>query len=150
MTYATLLRRRIAARPDIVFDALVTAEGLASWYGPDDLPVIAAMSEPYVGGRFEVTFRTKDGLEHTCAGEFLELARPEHLVMSWRWIAGGVDDERDRVSRIEFRLRAIDIGTELTFTHAELATEASALSHEGGWGGALDKLTRCYQGDHDP
>jgi uncharacterized protein YndB with AHSA1/START domain len=147
MTQATLLRRRIAARPDIVFDALVTAEGIASWYGPDDLPVIAAMTEPYVGGRFEVTFRTKDGLEHTCGGEFLELARPEHLVMSWRWIAGGVDDERGRVSRIEFRLRAIDIGTELTFVHAELATSESALSHEGGWAGALDKLTRRYEGE---
>lgn len=147
MTQATMLRRRIAARRDIVFDALVTAEGIGSWWGPDDLPVIAAASDPRVGGRFEVTFRTKDGLEHTCAGEFLEIARPEHLVMSWRWIAGGVEDERGRVSRLEFRLRAIDTGTELTFVHAELATEASALSHEGGWGGALDKLTRRYEGE---
>ncbi|HEY6035279.1 MAG TPA: SRPBCC domain-containing protein [Kofleriaceae bacterium] len=147
MTQTTLLRRRIAARPDIVFDALVTAEGLASWYGPDDAPVIAAMSEPHVGGRFEVTFRTKDGLQHTCAGEFLELTRPERLVMSWRWIAGGVDDERDRVSRLEFRLRATAAGTELTFIHSELATDASALSHEGGWGGALDKLTRRFEGE---
>jgi uncharacterized protein YndB with AHSA1/START domain len=150
MTQATLMRRRIAARRDIVFDALVTAEGIGSWWGPDDLPVLSARSDPRVGGEFEVSFRTKDGLEHTCAGEFLEITRPEHLVMSWRWVSGGVDDEKGRVSRIEFRLRAIDTGTELTFIHAELANEASALSHEGGWGGALDKLTRHYEGDHEP
>ena len=80
MTQATLMRRRIAARRDIVFDALVTAEGIGSWWGPDDLPVLSARSDPRVGGEFEVSFRTKDGLEHTCAGEFLEITRPEHLV----------------------------------------------------------------------
>jgi uncharacterized protein YndB with AHSA1/START domain len=141
----TTLTRRIAARPDIVFDALITAEGIGSWWGPDDLPVIAAASDPRIGGRFKVSFRTSDGLEHTCGGEFLEIVRPEHLVMSWRWLAGGVDDERDRVSRIEFRLREIASGTELTFLHAELATKDSVLSHAGGWGGALDKLTRRYE-----
>lgn len=144
MTHATLVRR-IAARPDIVFEALVTAEGIGSWWGPDDVPTISAVSDPRVGGRFEVRFGTADGREHTCAGEFLEIARPDHLVMSWRWIAGGDDDdERGRVSRLEFHLRAIDIGTELTLVHAELSTEAAARSHEAGWAGALDKLTRRF------
>lgn len=143
MMAATLVRR-IAARPAIVFDALVTAEGIGAWWGPDDIPTISAASDPNVGGRFEVRFRTADGREHVCAGEFLEIERPERLVMSWRWTSGGVDDERERVSRLEFRLRAIDTGTELTLVHAGLATEASATSHEGGWAGALDKLTRRF------
>ena len=137
--------RRIAADPDTLFDELVTADGIAAWWGPDESPATATIWEPHVGGRFEVQFKTNDGLHHTCAGEFLRIARPEHLVMSWRWVAGGVDDERGRTSRIEFRLRAIDIGTELSFSHADLATEASALSHDGGWAGALDKLTRHYE-----
>jgi hypothetical protein len=62
--------------------------------------------------------------------------------MSWRWIAGGDDEERGRVSCLEFRLRAIDIGTELTLVHAELRTEAAARRHEADWAGALDKLMR--------
>ena len=140
-TSATLIRR-IAARPEIVFDALVTAEGIGAWYGPDDIPTISSFSDPRVGGRYQVRFATADGLEHTCGGEFLEMVRPERVVMSWRWLAGGVDDERDRVSRVELRLRAIDIGTELTLVHGELATRASAESHEGGWSGALAKLAR--------
>ncbi len=141
MTSATLIRR-IAARREIVFEALVTPEGIASWYGPADVPAISAASDPRVGGGFEVRFRTNDGREHVCAGEFLEMVRPEHLVMSWRWVSGGEPDEQGRVSRLEFRLCAIDVGTELTLVHSELHTEVSARSHEAGWSGALDKLTR--------
>ncbi len=70
------------------------------------------------------------------------MVRPEHLVMSWRWGSGGEPDEQGRVSRLELRLRAIDIGTELTLVHSELHTEASARSHGAGWRGALVKLTR--------
>ena len=144
MTAATLVRR-IKARPSIVFDALVTAEGIGAWFGPDDLPVVSAKSDPRLGGAFEVSFRTFDGLTHVCAGEYLELVRPERAVMSWRWTSGGEADERGKTSRVEFHLRAIDIGTELTLIHADLTTDVSARSHQGGWSGALDKLTRILE-----
>jgi uncharacterized protein YndB with AHSA1/START domain len=145
MTEAVLVRR-IAARPAIVFDALVTAEGIASWWGPDELPVLTATAEPRVRGSFRVRFRRLDGGEHECAGEFLEIVRPSRVVMSWRWIDGGVPDEREseNISRLEFRLRAIDTGTELTLIHSALRTEASARSHQGGWAGALEKLVGHY------
>ncbi len=143
MTQAVLVRR-IAARPAIVFEALVTAEGIASWWGPDDLPVIFATVDPRVRGRFRVRFRRLDGGEHECAGEFLEIVKPERVVMSWRWDAGGEPDEAGNESRLEFNLRAIDTGTELTLIHSALRSEASAHSHEGGWAGALEKLLRRY------
>jgi uncharacterized protein YndB with AHSA1/START domain len=41
MTSLTLVRR-IRARPQIVFDAVTTAEGMAQWWGPDAGPVLAA------------------------------------------------------------------------------------------------------------
>ena len=143
MTEAVLVRR-IAARPAIVFDALVTADGIGSWWGPDDLPVISATAEPRVNGEFRVRFRRADGREHQCAGEFLEIDRPKLVVMSWRWEEGGEPDEANNVSRLEFQLRAIDTGTELTLIHSALQSEASARSHESGWGGALRKLLRRY------
>jgi uncharacterized protein YndB with AHSA1/START domain len=136
------LVRRIAARPSIVFDALVTAEGMGSWWGPDDLPVISAEADSRVGGDFRIRFRTVDGLEHECAGEFLTIERPLHVVMSWRWTFGGVTDEYGKVSRLDVRLRAIETGTELTLVHSGLSTEESARSHEGGWSGGLEKLIR--------
>ena len=139
MTSVTLVRR-IAARPSIVFDALTTPDGIVGWWGPDDGPVLIAETDPRVGGRFRVRFRLRDGSEHESRGEYLDVARPERLAMSWRWL----DDEDPGVSRLAFDLRAIPEGTELTLTHSRLADEASRTSHEAGWSGALDKLERLF------
>src|SRR5262249_44552268 len=138
------LVREIGARPSIVFEALVTADGIRSWWGPDDCPAISAEADARVGGPFRVRFRTADGLEHECAGEFLEIEPPDRVVMSWRWIVNGPIEEHGRVSRLEIRLRSIPTGTELTLVHTLLSNEDSARSHEGGWSGALKKLTRRF------
>jgi len=140
MTSFTLVRR-IAARPSIVFEALTTAEGVAAWWGPDDLPVILAV-DARVGGAYRVRFRTLDGAEHEACGEYLEVSAPHRLVMSWRYAFGGEPEELGRTSRIEIDVRAIDGGAELTFLHSELANEISRASHAHGWTGSLDKLVR--------
>jgi uncharacterized protein YndB with AHSA1/START domain len=140
MTSLTIVRR-IKARPSIVFDALTTPEGISLWWGPDDGPVLVAEADPRVGGRFRVRFRMLDGTEHESSGEYLEVVKPERLVMSWRW-TGGVEDPGQ--SRVDVKLRAIDGGTELTFQHSLLHDDASAKSHEDGWNGSLDKLERHF------
>jgi uncharacterized protein YndB with AHSA1/START domain len=140
MTSLTLVRR-IAARPAIVFDALTTPEGIAFWWGPDAGPVLAAETDLRVGGRYRVRFRMLDGSEHESAGEYLQIEPPWRLIMSWRWLEGG-DDPGE--SRLEFHLRTIAEGTELTLTHARLHSEAARRSHEQGWSGVLDKLERYF------
>jgi uncharacterized protein YndB with AHSA1/START domain len=149
MTSLTLVRR-IAARPSIVFDAVTTAEGAAAWWGPDDLPVIAAEMDTRVGGAWRVRFHTLDGAEHEACGEILELDPPARAVMSWRWSSGGEPNELGLTSRVEFDVRPIEGGSELTFTHAQLHNEESRASHEGGWNGALDKLVRLFAGAPTP
>ena len=141
MTSLTLVRR-IKARPQVVFDAVTTAEGIAQWWGPDAGPVLVAESDVRVGGRYRVRFRKLDGTEHESTGTYLELVRPERVVMSWRWV-GGMEDPGE--SRVEMALRAIPEGTELTFTHSRLHDEETRRSHEDGWGGALEKLMRRFQ-----
>jgi uncharacterized protein YndB with AHSA1/START domain len=141
MTSLTLVRR-IRARPSIVFEALTTPQGITQWWGPDDGPVIIAETDVRVGGRYRVRFRKLDGTEHESTGEYLEIVESKRLVMSWQWTSGGEPDEAGEVSRIEIELKRIDAGTEITFTHARLKTEASRASHEWGWSGALDKLAR--------
>ncbi len=145
MTSLTLVRR-IAARPSIVFDALTTPEGLAAWWGPDDLPVIKAEADARIGGGFRVHFQTLDGREHEAFGEYLEVVRPDRLVMTWRYAFGGEPEENGRTSRIEIELKPVDGGTELTFTHADLRNVASLASHERGWTGSLAKLVRRFAG----
>jgi uncharacterized protein YndB with AHSA1/START domain len=140
MTSLTLVRR-IQARPSIVFDLLTTPKGIASWWGPDAGPVLVAESDPRVGGRFRIRFRTLDGREHESSGEYLDIVSPEKLSMSWRW-TGGAEDPGE--SLLEFKLRAVAGGTELTLTHSRLQDEESRRGHEKGWAGALDKLQRRF------
>jgi uncharacterized protein YndB with AHSA1/START domain len=136
------LVRRIAARPSIVFEVMTTAEGVAAWWGPDDVPVVRAEMDARVGGAYRVHFRTLDGRDHEACGEFLEVVPPRRIVMSWSWALGGEPEEHGRISRIEIDLAPIADGTELTFTHAGLWSEASEKSHASGWTGALGKLVR--------
>ena len=139
MTSLTLVRR-IAARPAIVFEALSTADGVAAWWGPDDLPVVSAQLDPRVGGAYRVRFRTADGAVHEAFGDVLEVDPPRRLVMSWAFALGGEPEELGLTSRIAFDVRPIDGGAELTFTHSQLKNDISLASHERGWAGALVKL----------
>jgi uncharacterized protein YndB with AHSA1/START domain len=139
MTSLTLVRR-IAARPSIVFEAISTSEGVATWWGPAALPVIFAHMDARIGGDYRVRFRTLDGQEHEAHGEVIEMSPPRRLVMTWAFSDGGEPEEDGRTSLIEFEVRAIDGGSELTFTHSQLRNEISLASHQAGWSGALDKL----------
>jgi uncharacterized protein YndB with AHSA1/START domain len=129
-----------------VFDLLSTAEGLTAWWGPDDLPVLSAEADVRVGGSFRVRFRSIDGAEHECAGEFLEIDPPVRIAMSWRWTSGGPPEESGQVSRLELRVRPTGTGCELTLVHADLQGAVSQASHSGGWSGALDKLQARLDG----
>jgi uncharacterized protein YndB with AHSA1/START domain len=141
MTSLTLVRR-IAARPDIVFDMLTTPEGIACWWGPDAGPVVLAESDPRVGGRFRVRFRMLDDSEHESTGEFLEIRKPERVTMTWRWLG---QEDYGGESLIEIDLAPVAEGTELTFTHSRLANEVTRASHEQGWTGSLAKLVAHFQ-----
>ena len=139
MTSMTLVKQ-IAASPEIVFDALIEPDGLKTWIGPDDGPVLIAESDPTVGGKFRLRFRMLDGSEHEAAGEYLEVNRPHKLAMTWQW-----QNHTDRtVSRIEISLRPVSDGTELTFTHAQLPNDKERDGHRQGWNGALDKLVAHF------
>jgi uncharacterized protein YndB with AHSA1/START domain len=139
MTSLTLVRR-IKARPSVLFDLLVTAEGISQWWGPDAGPVLFAKSDPRVGGRYQLRFRRLVGDEFETSGEFLEVTPPERVRMTWQW-AGDTES-----SLIEMVLRPIPEGTELTFTQSRLPDEATARGHEKGWSGSLDKLEALFAG----
>lgn len=142
MTCLTLVRR-IAARPSVVFNALVTPEAIREWWGPDGGPVLLAETDVRVGGRFRVRFRMLDGSEHESGGEYLEIDPPRRLAMSWRWLAGGDDNGE---SRLEFSLRVVGNDTELTLTHSGPSSTAARDGHRDGWSGALDKLEVMFTG----
>ncbi len=77
-----------------------------------------------------------DGTEHECSGEFLDVVRPERVVMSWRW-RGGQEDPNE--SRVEIALEAVREGTEITFTYLRLLDVRDGPEpRRRGWTGALE------------
>ncbi len=140
MTSVTVVRR-IAASPERVFDAIVTADGIRQWWGPDAGPVLDVAFDARVGGRFRVRFRIEDGSEHEGAGTLLELVRPSRLAMTWRWSG---DEDNGAESRLAFDLAPDGDGTRLVLTHSMLSDDESARGHEDGWNGALDKLVALF------
>ncbi len=118
------ITRTIAARPEIVFDALIEPEGLKMWIGPDEGPVLIAESDGRVGGKFLLRFQMLDGSEHEAVGEYLEVERPRKLAMTWQW-----QNHDDRtVSRIDVSLRAI-VGRHRVDLHPLAAAERQG----AGW-----------------
>jgi uncharacterized protein YndB with AHSA1/START domain len=140
MTSLTIVRR-IAARPSLVWEALVTPARLNEWIGPEAGPVLVAETDPRLGGAFHLRFRVLDGSEHESTGNYLVFDPPNRLVMSWRWEG----EESDRgTSQVEITLRAIAEGSELTLIHSRLADGAAEEGHRKGWAGALDKLEGMF------
>lgn len=145
MSELTLVRR-IAARPSVVFEALSTPEGIASWWGPDAGPVLVAECDARVGGQFRVRFRMLDGSEHESHGEFLIVEPPGRLAMTFQWV-GDTDDTGP--SRIDIQVREVHGGSELMFTHSGLRDDEVRDSHAEGWAGALDKLEARFAQPRD-
>lgn len=137
---SVVLIRKIKARPEIVFDAFVVPEQLLRWFGPDAGPTLLAETDPRVGGEWRIRFRQLAGSEHECGGRYIEFDRPHRIATTFRW-----DEPLEWESVLEIQLRPIEIGTELTFTHARLRDAETAASHEKGWSGALAKLVALFE-----
>ena len=94
MTSLTLVRR-IKARPDIVFDALVTAEGIAQWWGPDGFRTTTSAFDFKPGGVWRFVMHGPDGRDYENRITFDEIVKPERIA----YHHGGGDD----VEPVQFR-----------------------------------------------
>ncbi len=132
--YATSID--IDAPAAIVFEHLVTAEGLVAWMGQH------ANLEPHPGGGFSVDINGTP-----IRGLYLEVDPPRRVVVSWG--VAGSDDHPPGSSRVEFTLTALNNGgvatTRVDLVHSGLP-EARAASHRSGWEHFLVRLQQAAAG----
>ena len=132
------VRRVLPAPPEVVFAAWTDAAGMRQWMSPVGTASMAM--DLRVGGSFRLVM-SGPGLDIEHSGEYLAIEPPSLLSFSWRseFTAG-------RETLVTVRLAPYGQSeTELTLTH-ELLTEDQARSHEGGWGGILDRLAEHLSG----
>lgn len=116
----------IQAPPEVVFEHLVTAEGMVAWMGQHaDLRAVP-------GGGFAVDI---DGTP--VRGSYLEVDPPRRVVVSWG-VAGSALHPPGS-SRVEFVLTAVAGGTRLDLAHTGLP-EAESEGYAKGWAVFLARL----------
>lgn len=146
-----VLVREYDAPRELVFDAWLTPEHVARWWGPRDWTTPAVEIDARVGGRWKLLMSSppdfalaKDGqpYQQWVGGQYLVLERPSRIVLTT-----GFPDEPRMVEDYTVSVVLDEIGprrTRLTITLSpESEAELAKLRHyqaEVGWGQTLDML----------
>lgn len=129
------LQRRIAARPEEVYEAWTDPASLAEWLQPIAGGRSEARNDPRVGGAYHIDM-FGEGVMHPHHGEYLRLV--PHSLIEFTWFSYATEQQRSVVT-VELRAAGPE-HTDLTLTHRLLPSEASASDHLGGWTAGLDRL----------
>jgi uncharacterized protein YndB with AHSA1/START domain len=117
----------IDASPETVWEFLVDPVKAQRWMGID------AAFDAQPGGMYRCVVIPG----HTALGEFVELDRPNKLVLTWGW--DGNENVPPGSSTIEVELAEEGEKTSVRFVHS-LATAEAAASHATGWDHYLPRL----------
>ena len=144
-TAKAVLKRRVAAPIEEVFDACTEADLLAGWLGPKAFETCKVEADVRVGGRFAFRMTSAAGV-YAAEGVYREITPPTRIVLTWRWTEGPPEEPPDGItSLVTFELARDGEGTMLTLTHEGLPDQAQADSHKTGWSEALEKLRRLLE-----
>jgi uncharacterized protein YndB with AHSA1/START domain len=130
-----MIRRRLHATREELFDAWTDAEGMRAWMCPGSILSVEVRMEPRVGGALLIVMRDANKTyEHR--GEFIIVDRPAKL--SFTWIAAATDQQPTLVT-VEF-LPINDSETELVLTHERFPDREASEQYRGGWGQIVGRL----------
>jgi uncharacterized protein YndB with AHSA1/START domain len=140
-TATVTLERRIAAPPEMVFDAWLDSEGVGAWLFATPGGTIERVEiDPRVGGRFRIDER-RDGELAEHHGEYVALDRPHGLAFDF-WTS--FSEER---TRITIGIAPDGEGSLLTLTHEGVWRNYEDRTRQG-WTMILEGLERAIARHH--
>jgi len=136
-THGSHITRTFAAPPEAVFDAWVTPATFAAWWGGSaaEVPLDSVSLDARPGGSWKATMILGPELQFHWRGEYIELDRPNKLVLTTTFQPG---DARELLTVI---LTAVPEGTEMRFS--QTGGNLSAEEYEGttiGWQAVFDAM----------
>jgi uncharacterized protein YndB with AHSA1/START domain len=135
-----VVRRRIAATREELFDAWIDPEGMREWMCPGDVISAEVRLEPRVGGSLFILMKAPTQThEHT--GQFRVVERPSKL--SFTWTASNVDGQVTLVT-VEFH-KVSESQTELVLTHELIPRKDVSDRYQSGWAKIVDHLEKYLQ-----
>ncbi|MEO7641543.1 MAG: SRPBCC domain-containing protein [Ramlibacter sp.] len=130
------LSRVYPASAEKIWQAWTDPQALSRWFGPGEPDSVThARMDVRVGGRYEIAFRTQDGLEHQVSGVYQEVLPQRRLVFSWAW-----QSTPERVSLVTVELEPAGAGCALRFLHERFFDRDASDSHARGWTATFEKL----------
>jgi uncharacterized protein YndB with AHSA1/START domain len=120
-----------------VFEALTRPDLMARWFFPGNAWTTVANVELRIGGRYEVSMRDTEGVQHLQFGVYREIVPESRLVFTWTCPELGVDD-----SIVTVELMDLGSHTELVLFHELPPDPKIRRGHQGGWEGCLGNLDK--------
>ena len=144
------ITRNYSASPEAVFQAWTDPKALMQWFAPSDsFTTPLAEVNLSVGGSYRIQMKDPSGEMHIVGGEYREICRPDRLVFTWAWEAGGSCDGDTEIqiseTLVTVEFHQTETGTELRLMHKKLSTEESRAKHEEGWAGCLTRLEKFWR-----
>jgi len=78
-----VITRTLSAPRSLVFEAWTNTKYLSQWWGPRPFTTPVCQLDLRVGGALRIVMRSVDGVDYPITGVFIEIERPERLVMTF-------------------------------------------------------------------
>jgi uncharacterized protein YndB with AHSA1/START domain len=122
-----------------VFNALVTPDELAKWWGPKGFTSPSIDLDPRVGGSYRIAMQPPEGEVFHLSGEFVAVDYPSLLSYTFRWEE---PTPSDRETMVTLTLEEASGSTNVILDQGVFATEERLALHTQGW---TDSLERLYE-----
>jgi uncharacterized protein YndB with AHSA1/START domain len=132
--HRVVIRRRMPAPREVVFESWIDPEGLHEWMCPGDVVSAEATLDVRVGGSFRIVMKGADR-DHVHTGTYQVVERPSKLVFTW-----SADNIPGEMTLVTVELFPHGDESELMLTHERFPKTDVAKRYEGGWGMIADKF----------
>jgi uncharacterized protein YndB with AHSA1/START domain len=129
----------VPAPQERVFNALVTPDELAKWWGPKGVTSPSIELDPRAGGTYRIAMQPPEGEVFHLSGEFVVVDPPSLLSYTFRWEEPTPDD---RETVVTLTLEEAGGSTNVILDQGLFATEERLALHTQGW---TDSLERLYE-----
>jgi len=142
--HRVVVRRRMPAPREVVYEAWIDPEGIREWMCPGDIVSADASLDVRVDGSFRIIMRAKDRVhEHT--GTYQIVDPPAKLAFTW----SGLENPAE-ITLVTVEFLADGDETDLIITHERFTKADVAQRYEMGWGTIAKKFAAHLANNKKP
>jgi uncharacterized protein YndB with AHSA1/START domain len=138
------IERVVGARVEDVFDAFVTPERLAEWWGPEGVTIPEYSMDVRQGGKWRTVMQLPDGTRPEVSGVYRAIEKNRRLVFTWAWKQE--DGSRGHETEVTVTFEPAGENTRLTLVQSIFAETVHRDRHGEGWNSSLNSLEAYLAG----